>query len=83
MTHNKEHVIIHKAKAAVAWEAGKPLSIEHWEQTCDYYVTHFPYETYGLKWKARKGRAIHTASDFGRSLLPWGPALFAASTKIN
>lgn len=56
---------------------GKSLSVAHWEETCDYYVQHFPYETYGAKWEARKGKAIHTESDFGNALHKWGEALFA------
>jgi hypothetical protein len=56
---------------------GKSLSVAHWEETCDYYVRHFPYETYGAKWEARKGKAIHTESDFGNPLHEWGEALFA------
>jgi glycosyltransferase involved in cell wall biosynthesis len=56
---------------------GKSLSIEHWEETCDYYIRHFPYETYGKKWMERKGKAIHTESDFGRPLYAWGETLFA------
>lgn len=55
---------------------GKSLSVEHWEATCDYYVNHFPYDPYGRKWEARKGRAIHDLSDFGRPLLQWGDDLF-------
>jgi hypothetical protein len=56
---------------------GKSLSIEHWEETCVYYIRHFPYETYGKKWMERKGKAIHTESDFGRPLYAWGETLFA------
>jgi glycosyltransferase involved in cell wall biosynthesis len=56
---------------------GKALSVAQWEETCDYYIKHFPYETYGKKWMERKGRAIHTGSDFGRPLYPWGETLFA------
>jgi glycosyltransferase involved in cell wall biosynthesis len=56
---------------------GKSLSVEHWEETCDYYIRHFPYETYGKKWAERKGRAIHTESDFDRPLYEWGDMLFA------
>jgi glycosyltransferase involved in cell wall biosynthesis len=56
---------------------GKSLSVAHWEETCDYYIRHFPYETYGRKWQERKGKAIHTVSDFGRPLYEWGDALFA------
>jgi len=61
---------------------GKSLSVEHWEETCDYYIRHFPYETYGKKWSARKGQAIHTKSDFARPLYEWGEALFANAVKI-
>jgi glycosyltransferase involved in cell wall biosynthesis len=56
---------------------GKSLSVDHWEETCDYYIQHFPYETYGAKWEARKGKAIHTESDFGNPLYAWGEELFA------
>ena len=49
---------------------GKCLSIGHWEDTCDYYGRYFP-EPYRSKWRARKGKAIHTLSDFGRPLLSW------------
>jgi hypothetical protein len=56
---------------------GKSLSVAHWEETCDYYIRHFPYETYGKKWTERKGQAIHTQSDFERPLYEWGERLFA------
>jgi glycosyltransferase involved in cell wall biosynthesis len=58
---------------------GKSLSLEHWEQTCQYYVEHFPYDPYGKKWQARKGKAIHELSDFGRPLYLWGEQLFSNS----
>jgi hypothetical protein len=61
---------------------GKSLSIEHWEETCDYYIRHFPFDTYGRKWLDRKGRAIHTESDFMRPLYEWGDELFASAVKI-
>jgi hypothetical protein len=61
---------------------GKSLSVEHWEETCDYYIKHFPFETYGRKWLARKGQAIHTQSDFMRPLYEWGNVLFANAVKI-
>ena len=51
---------------------GKSLSVEHWEETCDYYISHFPFETYGKKWTERKGQAIHTKSDFKRPLYAVG-----------
>lgn len=56
---------------------GKSLSVDHWEETCDYYIRHFPFETYGKKWTERKGQAIHTESDFKRPLYEWGEDLFA------
>jgi glycosyltransferase involved in cell wall biosynthesis len=62
---------------------GKSLSVAHWEETCDYYIRHFPYETYGAKWEARKGKAVHTESDFGRPLHEWGEALFANSIPMG
>jgi len=55
---------------------GKSLSVEQWEATCEYYVNHFPYDPYGKKWEARRGKAIHDLSDFGRPLFPWGDDLF-------
>lgn len=61
---------------------GKALSVAHWEETCDYYIRHFPFETYGRKWQERKGHAIHTQSDFMRPLYEWGDVLFANAVKI-
>jgi hypothetical protein len=61
---------------------GKSLSVDHWEETCDYYIRHFPFDTYGRKWRDRKGRAIHTESDFMRPLYEWGDTLFANAVKI-
>ncbi len=49
---------------------GKALSVEHWEETCDYYIAYFP-ESYKRKWRKRKGHAVHDASDFGRALMLW------------
>jgi hypothetical protein len=62
---------------------GKSLSVEHWEETCDYYIKHFPFETYGRKWTERKGKALHTESDFGRPLYPWGETLFANAVQLE
>lgn len=50
---------------------GKCLSVEHWEETCAYYASPLWPERYRAKWEARKGKAIHTRSDFGRPLYPW------------
>ena len=61
---------------------GKSLSVEHWEETCDYYIRHFPFDTYGKKWSERKGQAIHTQSDFKRPLYEWGETLFANAVRI-
>lgn len=52
---------------------GKSLSVEQWEATCDYYIANFP-ENYRAKWQARKGKAIHTQSDFGAPLMSWADA---------
>jgi len=48
---------------------GKCLSIDHWDDTCDFYATYFPQ--WRDKWNARKGKAIHTKSDFGSELHTW------------
>lgn len=61
---------------------GKAISIQQWENTCDYYIHHFPYETYGKKWLSRKGKAIHTQSDFSRPLYTWGDSLFSNAVLI-
>jgi hypothetical protein len=61
---------------------GKSLSVEQWEETCDYYIQHFPFDTYGRKWLERKGRAIHTQSDFMRPLYEWGDTLFANAVQM-
>jgi len=45
---------------------GKAISIQHWEDTCNYYANNFP--KYAEKWEKRKGKAIHMISDFGRKL---------------
>ena len=48
---------------------GKAISIDVWEQTCDYYIEYF--DKYADKWKARKGKAIHEKSDFSNDLIQW------------
>jgi hypothetical protein len=45
-------------------------------------MRHFPFDTYGKKWRDRKGRAIHTQSDFMRPLCDWGDTLFANAVKM-
>ena len=49
---------------------GKAISVQQFEDTCDFYATHFP-PRYSEKWKKRKGQAVHTKSDFGRELIQW------------
>ena len=53
---------------------GKAISVEEWEKTCDYYINH-RWKNYvpehEKKWKERKGKAIHTKSDFGSPLIKW------------
>lgn len=50
---------------------GKGFSVQHWEETCDYYIRFWP--KYADKWRTRKGKAIHKdfLSDFGNPLIRW------------
>lgn len=49
---------------------GKAISVQQWEETCDYYIKHFPQ--YAEKWKKRKGHGIHSdRSDFDTKLMCW------------
>lgn len=48
---------------------GKAISVDEWEATCDYYAE-WP-EPYSTKWKNRRGKAVHSKSDFGRPLILW------------
>lgn len=48
---------------------GKAISIDHYEQTCDYYIKYF--KDYSKKWLERKGKAIHEKSDFNNPLYDW------------
>jgi hypothetical protein len=81
--HGREPGGLERAQTAMYCQHyGKSLSVEHWEETCDYYIRHFPFDTYGRKWQDRKGQAIHTQSDFMRPLYEWGDALFANAVEI-
>jgi hypothetical protein len=51
---------------------GKSLSIQHWEDTCNYYAIYLP--RFSDKWKARMGKAVHDKSDFGLNLYTWDQA---------
>jgi len=48
---------------------GKSLSVQHWEDTCMYYMNNFP--KYSEKWRQRQGKAIHRESDFNTPLYTW------------
>ena len=48
---------------------GKSISVNQWEETCDHYIANSPQ--FSAKWKARKGKAIHSLSDFGYPLITW------------
>ena len=53
---------------------GKATTVEAWDEACDYYINH---RWKGIspelqqRWRDRKGKAIHTKSDFGRELIRW------------
>ena len=51
----------------------KAISVENWEETCQYYINHLnePEKGFKQKWQNRIGKAIHTKSDFGRDLITW------------
>lgn len=49
---------------------GKAISVEEWENTCEYYSKYF--KKYSEKWEKRKGKAIHYGySDFNNPLITW------------
>jgi glycosyltransferase involved in cell wall biosynthesis len=48
---------------------GKARSVERWEKKCAFYEKFYP--AFAAKWRARKGKAVHTMSDFGRPLIKW------------
>ena len=53
---------------------GKAISVEEWEATCSYYVENRwkgISDELRLRWERRKGKAIHTLSDFGGELIKW------------
>ena len=54
---------------------GKAMSVEQWEADCDYYANvrwnNGKQQALRQRWMDRKGKAIHTESDFGRPLITW------------
>lgn len=50
---------------------GKCVSVEQWNETCEYYDSEGWPDRYRHKWRDRKGKAIHKVSDFGRQLHSW------------
>jgi len=54
---------------------GKAVSITEWDKTCDYYSNHLYEVNNGVeiskKWQERKGKAIHSVSDFGTEFITW------------
>lgn len=54
---------------------GTAISVERWEEKCDYYINvRFQDRQPALRqlWKNRRGRAVHTdTSDFGKPLITW------------
>jgi glycosyltransferase involved in cell wall biosynthesis len=60
---------------------GKSLSIDHWEETCQFYIKYFP--VFADKWRGRIGKAIHTKSDFGTKLMDWPSLKKGGGIKIG
>jgi hypothetical protein len=55
---------------------GKAISIEEWDKKCNYYIDHLIERQPGGndisdKWFERKGKAVHTKSDFNNKLIKW------------
>lgn len=61
--------------AGIVKHFGKGISVEHWEETCDYYATFWP--KYAAKWEKRKGQAVKKdyKSDFGNKLIKFNEVL--------
>jgi len=75
-----QRIVNLKPKARVVLDGiikhyGKGLSVEHWKETCDYYINHWP--KYQEKWKKRRDNAIKTdhKSDFGNTLISFNDVL--------
>jgi len=62
---------------------GKGISVEHWEETCDYYINFWP--KYSAKWQERKGNAVKEdfKSDFGNNLIKFNDILSGRQTGLS
>ena len=58
-----------KISTGVIRHYGKAISIKDWERRCDYYIARA--SEYASVWEARKGKAVHSESDFFRPLYTW------------
>jgi len=62
-------------KAGFVKHYGKAISIEEWEKKCEYYTNERgddkKFKKFKNKWEERKGKAIHSESDFGTPLIQW------------
>jgi hypothetical protein len=65
-------------QAGIIKHFGKGFSVQQWEDTCDYYSKYFPM--YAEKWEKRKGKAVHTVSDFGAKLIKFSDVLKSKET---
>jgi len=73
-TLENDRTIIHSGnivEGGYVKHIGKGFSEAYWERKCEHYATPGMPGKYQSKWEARKGKAIHTSSDFGRDLIPW------------
>ena len=59
--------------AGIVKHFGKGLSVEHWDETCRYYIDFWP--KYAAKWEQRLGKAVHDKSDFGNELIKFNDIL--------
>lgn len=54
---------------------GKAISVDQWEEACNYYGNlrwnTKQHRALQQRWLNRKGKAIHTVSDFGGTLIKW------------
>ena len=66
----KEDKVLYPDPIIYVKHYGKAISVQQWEETCDHYISRGNPEMIE-KWSARKGKAIHTQSDFSNPLILW------------